>query len=97
MLLRFESQPSEERWCSVVFGQYKNYDVEPLEVDGRLVLIKSVDAEDHLRSNDDMYAELAKLLYKILESGGKLSDGKNDVDASAVPEFMIECVLNGYA
>ena len=97
LLLRFESQPSEERWCSVVFGQYKNYDTELLEVDGRLVLIKSVDAENNLRSNEDMYAELTRLLYKTLENGGKLSDGKNEVDASTVPEFMIECVLNGYA
>ena len=43
-----------------------------------------------------MHNELIKLLYAVLESGGKLSDGKNEVDASAVPEFMIECVLNGY-
>ena len=95
MLLRFESRPSEERWCSVVFGQYENYDTEPLEADGRPVLLKSVDAECHLRSNEDMYSELSKRLHAVLESGGKLSDGKSEVDASAVPEFMIECALNG--
>ena len=95
LLLRFESGPSEERWCSVVFGQYENYDTELLEADGKPVLLKSVDAECHLRSNDDMYNELVELMYKTLESGGKLSDGKSEVDASAVPEFMVECVLNG--
>lgn len=95
LLLRFESGPSEERWCSAIFGQYDNYDTEPLEADGRLVLLKSVDAECHLRSNEDLYCELVELLHKTLESGGKLSDGKSEVDASAVPEFMIECALNG--
>lgn len=97
LLLRFESGPSEERWCSVVFGQYENYDTELLEVDGRPVLLKSVDAECHLRSNEDMYCELVELLHKTLESGGKLSDGKREVDASDVPEFMVECGLRGLA
>lgn len=95
LLLIFESRQSEERWCSAVFGQYENYDTEPLEVDGRPVLLKGVDAEYHLRSNEDMYHELVELLYKTLESGGKLSDGKSEVDASDVPEFMVECALRG--
>ena len=39
--------------------------------------------------------KLSKLLYAVLESGGKLSDGKSEVDASTVPEFMVECGLLG--
>lgn len=57
--------------------------------------IKNVDAAGRPRSNEDIYNELIKWLYKTLERGGKLSDGKSKVNASAVPEFMIECVLNG--
>lgn len=60
LLLRFVTGSSEERWCSVVCGQYENYDTEPLEADGRLVLLKSVDAEFHFRNNEDMYSELSK-------------------------------------
>ncbi len=97
LLLRSGSEPCEKKCCDAVFGHYKNYDTELLEIDGKGISIKYVDAKDHLRSDDDMYAELSRLLYKILEKGGKLSDGKNEVDASTVPEFMIECVLNGYA
>lgn len=95
LLLIFESQPSEERWCSAVFGQYENYDTEPLEADGRRVSLKSIDAKGCLRSNESMHHELVELMYKTLENGGQLSDGKSEVDASDVPEFMIGCALNG--
>ena len=99
LMLRFGTEPLEKKYVSAVFRQYENYDTEPLEVDGKPVLIKYyADAEDlHARSNADMYSELCKRLYAILESGGKLSDGKSEVDASAVPEFMLGCVLRGLA
>lgn len=96
LLLRSNTEPPEKKCVSALFGQYDNYDTELLEVSGKPVSIKYVDAEGrHFRSNVDMYRELSKRLYVILESGGKLSDGKSEVDASAVPEFMIECALNG--
>lgn len=87
--------PGGEKWCRAIFGHYDSYGTELLEADGKPVLIKSVDAECHFRSNEDMYSELVELMYKTLESGGKLSDGKSEVDASDVPEFMVECSLLG--
>lgn len=97
LMLRFGTEPLEKKYVSAVFRQYENYDTEPLEADGRQVWLKSADAAGRLRSNEDMYHELVELLYKTLESGGKLSDGKSEVDASAVPEFMVECGLRGLA
>ena len=85
----------EKTWCMAVFGQYANYGTVALEADGRQVSIKNVDAEGHSKSNEDMYHELVELMYKTLESGGKLSDGRCAIDASMVPEFMVECALNG--
>lgn len=95
LLLMSGGWPGEERWCKAVFGQHANYGTEPLEADGRQVWLKTADAAGRLRSNEDLYSELSKRLYKTLESGGKLSDGKSEVDASAVSEFMVECDLNG--
>ena len=40
---------------------------------------------------------LSKRLYAVLENGVKLSDDKSEVDASDMPEFIVECALNGYA
>lgn len=97
LLLMSGSWPGEKKWCRAVFGNYGDYGTEPLEADGKQVWLKSADAAGRLRSNEDMYHELVELLYKTLESGGKLSDGKSEVDASAVPEFMVECGLRGLA
>lgn len=58
--------------------------------------LKSVDAEGCFKSTEDMYVELVELLYKILENGGNVSDGNLKLNADKVPEFMIECVLNGF-
>lgn len=95
LLLMHGSWLDEEKWCRAVFGQYDNYGTAMLEVDGKPVLVKSVDAEGCPKSNEDMYHELVELLYKTLENGGKLSDGRCRVDASMVPEFMVECALSG--
>ena len=89
------SLSGKEKWCKAVFGQYADYGTATLEADGRQVLVKSVDAEGHHKSNEDMYHELVELVYKTLENGGQLSDGRCAVDASMVPEFMVECALNG--
>lgn len=90
LLLMSRSEFCEAKWCNAVFGQYENYSDAVLEADGRQVQLKRAD-------NEDMYAELVRLLYKTLENGGNVSDGKSEVYASDVPEFMIECVLNGVA
>ena len=95
LLLMAGTWSGEERQCRAVFGQYADYSTAALEVDGMPVLLKSADAEGHPRSNEDMYHELVELLYRTLESGGKLSDGRCRVDASMVPEFMVECALSG--
>jgi len=95
LLLTSETWSGKEKSCNAVFGHYDNYSTVALEANGMPVLLKSVDAEGCPRSNDDMYYELVELMYKTLESGGKLSDGKSEVDASMVPEFMIEYALNG--
>jgi len=95
LLLIFEPGPSEEKLCSAVFGQYDDYSTAMLEADGKPVLVKSADAEGRFRSNEDVHHELVERVYKTLESGGKLSDGRCEVDASDVPEFMVECALNG--
>ena len=85
----------EKTWCMAVFGQYANYGTVALEADGKQVWLKSADAEGHIKSNEDMYHELVELVYKTLESGGKLSDDSCAIDASMVPEFMVECGLLG--
>lgn len=95
LLLMSEACSGEEKSCRAVFGHYDNYETAVLEADGRPVSIKHADAEGHLKSTDDMYHELVELLYKTLESGRKLSHGRCTVDASMVPEFMIECALSG--
>lgn len=95
LLLMHGSWLDEEKCCRAVFGQYDNYGVAMLEANGIPVWLKNADAEGRLKSNEDMYGELTKLLYKTLKSGGKLSDGKREVDASTVPEFMVECDLLG--
>ena len=98
LMLMHSYEQRKENCCDVVFGHYDKFDSPLLSANGKRLSIKFIDAEGlHVRPNVDMYCELCKRLYVILESGGKLSDGKNEVGASAVPEFMIECVLNGYA
>lgn len=95
LMLMHSYKQRKDNCCDVVFGNYDRFDSPLLRANGKCLSVKFIDAEDTARPNADMYAELTKLLYKTLESGGKLSDGKNEVDASTVPEFMIECVLNG--
>ena len=97
LLLMADSFSSEEKWCRAIFGQYENYSIELLEANGKEVWLKTTDAEGNIRSNEDMYSELAGLLYKILENGGNVADSKKKLDASMVPGFMIGCVLGGYS
>ena len=95
LLLVAGTWSGEEKWSNAVLGHYDNYSIAALEADGRPVSLKNAYAEGDLKSNEDMYHELVELLYKTLENGGKLSDSRCAVDASMVPEFMIECALNG--
>ena len=85
---------NEEKCVGAVFGHYSSYDTFLLKANGKIMSVKSIDAAGNLRSYENMYAELTRLLYKILEDGGNVSDGMSEVDASAVPEFMVECDLN---
>lgn len=95
LLLRSGPEPCKKKYCNAVFGHYSNYNTVLLRANGKSVSIKFIDAEGCLRNNEDMYVELAELLYKILENGGYVSNGKKKLDASMVPEFMINYALNG--
>lgn len=96
LLLMSDSFRGEKKWFRAILGHYDNDGIELLETNGSQVWLKNVDAEGGIKSVEDMYAELARLLYKTLKSGGKLSDGRFKLSADEVPEFMIECVLNGF-
>ena len=92
--LRSGLEPCKKKCCNAVFGYCSNYNTVLLKANGKSVSIKFIDAKGHLRSNKDIYAELVRLLYKILENGGIVSDGRYKLSADEVPEFMIEYVLN---
>lgn len=96
ILLRSGLEPCKVKCCNAVFAHYRNYDTVLVKANRKSISLKYVDSKGHLRDNVSMYAELARLLYKTLKSGGKLSDGRFKLSADEVPEFMIECVLNGF-
>ena len=93
LLLRSGPEPCEKKYCNAVFGQYSNYNTVLLKANGKSISIKFINAEGHLRSNKDMYAELVELLYKILKNGGNVSDGKYKLNADEVSEFMINYMM----
>ena len=64
-------------------------------MDGKNVAIEYLDNAGALRRNEVMYDELVHRLYEALDGNGTVSDGKRSLDASMVPEFMIECVMSG--
>ena len=78
-----------------MFMQYRNYDTDLLEVNGENVAIEYLDNAGNLRRNEVMYDELVRRLYKALDGNGIVSDGKRSLDASVVPDFMINCVMSG--
>ena len=95
LLLMSDFSSSKEKWCSAVFGNHSNYNTVLLRANDKSVSIKFIDAKGCFRSNDDIYAELIGLLYKILENGGNVSDGKFKLTANEIPEFMINYAMSG--
>lgn len=83
--------------CYAVFGHLGVFGTISVRANGKTVWITSIDDNCNAISNSRIYAELVKTLYKTLERNGIISDGAQTVDADDVPEFMIGCVLNGYA
>lgn len=83
--------------CYAVFGHLGVFGTIPVRANGKVVWIVSIDDNYNAISNSDIYAELVRTLYRTLERNGIISDGARTVDADDVPEFMIGCVLNGYA
>jgi len=90
VMLRVEN--AEDKCVYAMFMQYRNYDTDLLEVNGKNVAIEYLD-----KRNEAMYEELVRLLYRALDGNGTVSDGKRSLDASMVPSFMLGCVLGGYA
>lgn len=97
LLLGYGSKLDANGCCTANLGYYSNYYLTELKANGISIKIKFANAKNKVRRKEDMYAELVGLLYKVLENGGTLSDGQREIDAMAVPEFMIECDLHGYA
>ena len=80
-----------------VFGYLNSYEVVQfmLMPDKKYISLKYIDGNGDLRRNDSMYNELVETLYGVLENGGALSDGKRELHAADMPEFMVECSLRG--
>lgn len=95
VLLRSGPEPCKVKCCNAVFANHKNYDTVLVRADRKSISLKYVDSKDNFRDNDSMYDELVRFLYNVLENGGFVSDGKKRLNADKVPEFMVECVLNG--
>lgn len=97
------SASSVEEWYDVaMFGDFSHFgtivDTEPLELDGKPVKIKYLDCDGHLIKNpEDKREELVSKLYSSLKNGAVVSNGTQKLNAEDVPEFMLGCVLNGYA
>lgn len=89
------SENAKDKCDYAMFMQYHNYDTDLLEVNGKNVAIEYLDNVGVLKSNEVMYDELVQQLYKVLDGNGTVSDGKRSLDASVVPEFMINCVISG--
>ena len=95
ILLRSGPEPCKVKCCNAVFAHYRNYDTVLVRANRKSISLKYVDSKDKLRGNDSMYDELVRFLYNVLENGGYVSNGRKRLDASVVPEFMINCVMSG--
>ena len=80
-----------------VFGHFNSYEVVKvmLMLDKKFISVKYVDGNGNLRRAASLYNELVETLYDTLENGGALSDGKRELHAADMPEFMVECSLRG--
>ena len=80
-----------------VFGYLNSYEVVKvmLMLDKKFISVKYVDGNGNLRRAASLYNELVETLYDTLENGGALSDGKRELHAADMPEFMVECSLRG--
>lgn len=91
------AENADEKCYYARFIQYDNYGTDLLELNGKNATVEQLDAAGKLKSNDAMYEELVKLIYKTLDGNGTVSDRKRSLDASMVSEFMIGCMLDGHA
>ena len=96
VLLRSTPELSKVKCCTAVFANCTNYYTPLVRANKKCISLKYVDSEDNIRDNGSMYDELMRMLYKILENGGHVSDGRKRSNASMVPDFMINCVMSGY-
>lgn len=97
VLLRSTPELSKVKCCTAVFANCTNYYTPLVRANRKCISLKYVDSEDNIRDNGSMYDELMRMLYKILENGGHVSDGRKRPNASMVPDFMINCVMSGYS
>lgn len=61
--------------------------------DGKPIVLRKCDA----LPNGAMYEKLVRKLHEILDNGDAVYAEDKKLDASMVPEFMMECVLSGLA
>ena len=90
ILLRSGFEPCKVKCCTTVFANHKNYDIVLVRANKKAYRLKYVDSKDKLRDNVSMYDELVRFLYNILKNGGYVSNGRKRLNASMIPEFMIE-------
>lgn len=100
VLLRFRQLESRSEILGddcvyAMFGYSDRYEFVQVMLDKKFISIKYIDGNGNLRKNDSMYNELAETLYDALENGAALSDGKRELHAVDMPEFMVECSLRG--
>lgn len=87
-----EKKSSDELVCVLMSFECRD-NCAAKTFDGKPVVLRKCDALSH----GAMYERLLRKLHKILDNGDAVYAEDKKIDASMVPEFMIECVLNGYA
>ena len=97
VLLRSTPELSKVKCCTAVFANCTNYYTPLVRANRKCISLKYIDSKDNIRANGSMYDELVRMLYKILENGGHVSDGRKRLNASMVPDFMINCAMGGYS
>lgn len=91
-VLLVEEKSSAELVC--VFGTFESYSYCAAKTfDGKHVALRKCDA----LSSSAMYERLLRKLHEILDNGDAVYAEDKKLDASMVPEFMMECVLAGLA
>lgn len=78
-----------------VFAHLDRCEFVQFMLDKKFISLKHIDGNGNLRINASMYSELVETLYGALENGAALSDGKRELHAADMPEFMVECSLRG--